>query len=104
MRRGRCPRVGLLLSTGKPQRQSSRLAAKATGKFVDSTDKAVQLKALKNALVPCSSKLKGVVEKKGILNRSKLPIGVSDLRKLVAAAGLNANGPAGVGTVDPLAA
>ena len=104
MRRGTRPRVGLLLSAGKPQRQSSRLAAKAAGKFVDSTDKAVQLKAMKNALAPCSSKLKNIVEKRNMLTRSKLPIGVSDLRKLVAAAGLNANASASIGVVDPLAA
>ena len=39
-----------------------------------------------------------------MLTRSKLPIGVSDLRKLVAAAGLNANASASIGVVDPLAA
>lgn len=88
VRRGRRPRVGLLLSTEKPKRQSSRLAAKATGMFVDATDKAVQLKALQNALLPCSSSLRATVKKKGMMNHSKLPISVADLRKMVAAAGL----------------
>ena len=73
----RRPRVGLLLSTEKPKRQSSRLAAKA-----------VQLKALQNALLPCSSSLRATVKKKGMMNHSKLPISVADLRKMVAAAGL----------------
>ncbi|KAG2591410.1 hypothetical protein PVAP13_5NG479886 [Panicum virgatum] len=88
VRRSRRPRVGLLLSAPKAPRQSSRLAEKAAGRFVDSTDKAVQLKALQNALVPCSTKLKQTVEKKNLLKRSKLPISAADLRKMVAAAGL----------------
>jgi hypothetical protein len=88
VRRGRHPRVGLLLNAPKAQRQSTRLTEKVAGKFVVSTDKAVQLKALQNALVPCSAKLKQTVEKKNLLNRSKLPIAAVDLRKMVAAAGL----------------
>ena len=48
-------------------------------------DKACQLKALKNALVPCSSKLKQAVEKRNLLTRSKLSIGAADLRKMVSA-------------------
>jgi len=88
VRRSRRPRVGLLLSAPKAPRQSSRLAEKAAGRFVDSTDKAVQLKALQNALVPCSAKLKQTVEKKNLLKRSKLPISAADLRKMVAAARL----------------
>jgi len=94
----------LLRSAAKPLRQSARLAEKTAGMFVDSTDKTVQLKAMNNALAPCSAKLKDVVEKKNMLTRSKLPIGVSDLRKLVPAAGLSVNAPASVGVVDPLAA
>ena len=94
----------LLRSAAKPLRQSARLAEKTAGMFVDSTDNVVQLKAMKNALAPCSAKLKDVVEKKNMLTRSKLSIGVSDLRKLVAAAGLSVNAPASVGVVDPLAA
>ena len=34
------------------------------------------------------AKLKQTVEKKNLLNRSKLPIAIVDLRKMVAAAGL----------------
>jgi len=49
--------------------------------------KAVQLKALQNALLPCSSSLRAAVMK-GVMNRSKLPIAVANLRKIVAAAGL----------------
>ena len=85
MRCGRRPRVGLQLSAPKPKRQSSRLAEKADDKFVPVTDKACQLKALKNALAPCSSKLKQAVEKRNLLTRSKLPIGAADLRKMVSA-------------------
>ena len=88
VRCGRRPRVGLQLSAPKPKRQSSRLAEKADGKFVAVADKACQLKALKNALAPCSSKLKQAVEKRNLLTRSKLPIGAADLRKMVSAAGL----------------
>ena len=55
---------------------------------MDSTDKAVQLKALQNALLPCSSQLKKVVGKKSLLTRSKLPIAPADLRRMVAAAGI----------------
>ena len=87
------------MSALKNKRQSERLAAKAGGKFVDMTEKAVQLKALQNALVPCSSSLKNAVQKKGILNRSKLPISASDLRRMVSAAGLG-GGP-GAGGVVP---
>ena len=87
-KRGRRPRVGLQLSAPKPQRQSTRLAEKAKGLFVDSTDKAVQLKALQNALLPCSSQLKKAVGKKSLLTRSKLPIAPADLRRMVAAAGI----------------
>ena len=87
-KRGRRPRVGLQLSAPKPQRQSTRLAEKAKGLFVDSTDKAAQLKALQNALLPCSSQLKKAVGKKSLLTRSKLPIAPADLRRMVAAAGI----------------
>ena len=104
MRRGRRPRVGLLLSVAKPQRHSKRLAEKAAGMFVDSTDKAVQLKALKNALAPCSNKLKQAVEKKNLLACAKIPIAVSDLRKLVAAAGFDAKATDSIDEVEPVAA
>nr|TKW37042.1 hypothetical protein SEVIR_1G021600v2 [Setaria viridis] len=70
------------------KRQSSRIAAKANGNFVHSTDKAMQLKALQNSLAPCSSKLKSVVEQRKILSKSKIQLSTADLRKLVAAAGV----------------
>ena len=72
--------------------------------FVDSTDKAVQLKVLKNALAPCSNKLKQAVEKKNLLARAKLPIAVSDLRKLVAATGFDTKAIDSIGEVEPVAA
>ncbi|RLM70051.1 hypothetical protein C2845_PM17G13850 [Panicum miliaceum] len=59
--------------------------------------------ALKNSLAPCSTALKEQVEKKGLLNRSKLPISVADLRKLVSAAGLGCTAATAVGVV-PLVA
>ncbi|CAN6343676.1 unnamed protein product [Urochloa humidicola] len=73
------------------KRQSSRLAALNNGKFVHSTDKAMQRTALKNTLAPCSSKLKTVVDKRNMLTRNKIPLSTADLRKMVTAAGL---GPA----------
>ncbi|TVU23342.1 hypothetical protein EJB05_25699, partial [Eragrostis curvula] len=71
-----------------PQRHSERLAGKEPSHHVDSTDKAVQLKALKNCLAACSRELKAHVNKKGLLGRKKQPIATADLRKLVSAAGL----------------
>ena len=85
-------------------RDSHALHMKAAGMFVDSTDKAVQLKVLKNALAPCSNKLKQAVEKKNLLARAKLPIAVSDLCKLVAAAGFDAKATDSIGEVEPVAA
>ena len=64
---------------------------------MDSTDKAVHLKALKNALAMCSPNLRKAVEKKNLLARSKLPIAPADLRRMVAAAGI-----ASKATVPPL--
>jgi len=87
-RGGRRPRASGVAQEQAPLRQSSRRAAKASASFVSTTDKAMQRTALKNSLAPCSASLKEQVVKKGILNRSKIPISVSDLRKLVSAAGL----------------
>lgn len=53
---------------------------------MDTTDKDVHLKALKNALVSCSSKLKKAVDRKNLLAHSKLPIAAADLHRMVAAA------------------
>jgi hypothetical protein len=87
LRRGRRPgpRAATPATT---RRQSSRLAAKAGGNFVDATDKAVKLKALQNALAPCSSKLKTVVEQGNIIAKAKNPLSAADIRKLVTASGL----------------
>jgi len=63
--------------------------------FIDVIERA----ALKNSLQPCSAALKEHVEKKGILNRSKIPIPVADLRKLVRAAGLGCAAASAVGAV-----
>ncbi|CAN6373709.1 unnamed protein product [Urochloa humidicola] len=81
------------------KRQSSRLAALNTGKFVHSTAKAMQRKALLSNLAPCSSKLKTVVDKRNILNRNKIPLSTTDLRKMVAAAGLDPASANTIGTV-----
>jgi hypothetical protein len=75
-------------------RQSSRLAAKTGGNFVDATDKAVKLKALQNALAPCSSKLKVVVEQRNIITKAKNPLSAADIRKMVTSSGLCVAAPA----------
>ncbi|RLN11921.1 hypothetical protein C2845_PM09G11050 [Panicum miliaceum] len=67
------------------------------------TDKVVQRTALKNSLAPCSAALKEQVEKKGLLNRSKLPISVADLCNLVSAAGLGCSAASAAGAVPPVA-
>lgn len=72
----------------EPQRHSERLANKEPAHHVDMTDKAVQLKSLKNKLADCSKELKAHVNKKGLLGKNKKPIPSSDLRKMAAAAGL----------------
>ncbi|XP_039818762.1 calphotin-like [Panicum virgatum] len=95
VRLGRRARV----SSCKPKRTSSRLAAKAAASYVSIPDMAMQRAALKNSLQPCSAALKEHVEKKGILNRSKIPIPVADLRKLVSAAGLGCAAASAVGAV-----
>jgi hypothetical protein len=92
-RRGRRPgpRVDAPAAT---LHQSSRLAAKAGGNFVDATDKVVQLKDLQNALAPCSSKLKTVVEQRDIIAKAKNPLSAADIRKMVTASGLCVAAPA----------
>lgn len=72
-----------------PKRSSSRLAAKASGNFVDMTTQAVQRKALLNSLSGCSKTLKKHVTKRNILSRNMLPLGGAELRKLVSAAKLS---------------
>ena len=51
-------------------------------------DKAIQLKALKNALEPCSRKLKEEVQKRKLLADKGKPLAAATVRKLVSAAGL----------------
>ncbi|CAL5036581.1 unnamed protein product [Urochloa decumbens] len=85
-----------------PKRHSTRLAAAAAkegGKYVAVADKAAQRTALKNSLITCSSALQAQVQKRNILSRTKLPIPVADLRKMVSAAGLGAEAANAVGTV-----
>ncbi|CAL5061468.1 unnamed protein product [Urochloa decumbens] len=98
--RGRRPRSRALSTHVPPsQRQSTRLAEKASASFVHAADKASQRKALLNSLAPCSAALKGHVAKRGLLNRQKLPISVADLRKMVTTAGLGCSTADAVGVV-----
>lgn len=83
------------------RRQSTRLAAKDKGKYVDMTDKAVKMKALQNALSSCSPALQHHVKRRGLLNRNKLAIGFPDLRKMVCSAGLGCSDAAAMDAVPP---
>jgi hypothetical protein len=56
--------------------------------FVSVEDKAIQLKALKNALEPCSRKLKEEVQKRKLLADKGKPLVAATVRKLVSAASL----------------
>ncbi|CAL4887507.1 unnamed protein product [Urochloa decumbens] len=96
--RGRPPRARA--SAAEPQRQSSRLAAKAAATFVPVADQAIQRKALLNSLAPCSAALKTHVAKRGLIGRTKLPISVADLRKMVSTAGLGCTSASSIGVVD----
>jgi len=69
-------------------RNSSRLAAKDSGKFVRVADKATQLKALQNSLALCSKPVQLHVNKKKLLKKTKKPIAADDLKKLADAVGL----------------
>jgi hypothetical protein len=60
----------------------------ASGKFVDTATQAIQRKELLNSLSACSLSLKKQVTKRNILSRNLLPLGVAELRALVAAAKL----------------
>jgi hypothetical protein len=70
----------------RTQRQSTRLAAKTKGSYVDIASQAIKRKALLNSLAGCSAGLKKQVTKRNILSRSKLPVSVLELRKLVLSA------------------
>ncbi|CAO2153323.1 unnamed protein product [Urochloa humidicola] len=99
------PHVGEEIPPPAPipqKRQSSRLAALNRGKHVNIAGKAIQRQALKNSLVPCSAKLKTVVDKRNVLCRDKLPLSATDLRKMVAAAGLGQDAANAIGTVPAI--
>jgi hypothetical protein len=72
---------------------------KAGGDFLHTTDKAMQLKALQNALAPCLSKLKVVVEQRQVLSKGKEPFAVADLRKMVEVVGLRFDSASAVDVV-----
>ncbi|CAN6269768.1 unnamed protein product [Urochloa humidicola] len=69
-------------------RNSTRLAAKDSGKFVRVADKASQLKALQNSLALCSKPVQLHVTKKKLLKKTKKPIAAEDLKKLADAVSL----------------
>ena len=71
-------------------RNSERIAARDSGKFVCAADKVTQLKALKNSLSLCSKPVQLHVTKKKLLQKTKKPIGIEDLAKLSDAIGLGA--------------
>ena len=71
-------------------RSSLRLAAKDTGLYVPSTEKASQLKALQNSLALCSKPVQLHVAKKKLLKQTKKPIAAADLVKLADAVSLGA--------------
>ena len=56
--------------------------------FVDVASKAMQCKALRESLAPCSAALKKHVAERKILKR-KHPLGALDLHRLAKAAGLS---------------
>lgn len=85
-----------------PSRHSGApIAARSNGDYVAVPKQAVHRKALINALSGCSSALKKQVSKRNILSRNKIPLSVSDIRKLVlvSAAGATCSGAASVGVV-----
>lgn len=57
--------------------------------------------ALENALSSYPPAVQQHVKRKGLLSRSKLPIGILDLRKLASAAGLGCSNAAAVDAVSP---
>lgn len=84
------------------KRQSARIAAgsaQAGGRFQDTTAAAMRRKALLNSLSGCSPSLKKHIGKKNLLSRSKLPLCVSEIRKLVDAAGIACSSEAAVDVV-----
>lgn len=99
--RGRRPTAKQTPKPTAGKRQSSRLAAKYNGMFVDMTDKAVQRRALQDSLASCSQAVQQHVTRRGLLNKNKAPIAIPDLRKLVRAAGLGCSTAESVDAVSP---
>lgn len=96
LRRGRRARA---MPTGQ-RRESARLANQERAQFSTMADKATQLKALKNALEPCSHQLKVQVQKKGLLAGIGKPVTISTIRKLVSAAGLGCAAEKSIAAVE----
>jgi hypothetical protein len=69
--------------------------------YIDMTDKAKQQRALKDSLQACSSGLQKLVQRRGILSRTKLPVALPDIRKLARSAGLECPPEAAVDAVSP---
>jgi hypothetical protein len=86
-----------------PSRQSARIAALTKGNFVAVSTQAERRKALLNSLSGCSAALKKQVHKRNILTRNKLPIGASDIRKLLSAASVGCSSAASVGVSTAVA-
>jgi hypothetical protein len=63
-------------------------AAATGGAYENSTTTATKRKALINSLSGCSASLKKHVAKRNLLSRNKIPLSVSEIRKLVDAAGI----------------
>jgi hypothetical protein len=59
----------------------------------------MQLKALQNALTPCSAKLKMVVEQCKLLTKNKGLFNATNLRKMVTAVGLGYSSDSAVSIV-----
>jgi len=96
---GRAHRTRRTAPLPEPHTGSERLASAAGGRFISVEAKAMQLKALKNALEPCSRKLKEEVQKKGLLSGISKPLSAAALRKLVSAAGMGCAAEKSIATV-----
>jgi hypothetical protein len=68
---------------------SAQITAKGDGAFISTTDKATQLKALKDSLALCSKPMQLHVRKK-LIQKTKKSISVADLVKLSDVVGLGA--------------
>lgn len=93
-RQGRRPTRGR--STVALSRHSAHLATRSNGDYVAVPNQAVERKALLNALSGCSAALKKQATKRNILSHNKIPLSVTDIRKLVSAAGASCSSAASV--------